>query len=191
MPYIKLMLNGQKLVVGGAERIDILSFSLIASKDSSCLSLNLSGMRRVDGRTEHLCWCQRQINFNDNLRIIALKDVVSSTPDISMISSVSSAKELLGRHRGWAESKFEPIAETPSGVLQFLVEFPSHEQQCVTDSEETLQLVTTWLGGSEYCKLLIDSITVMEDGTTQGKRWLEQILRADEWVEVSPRRLDQ
>lgn len=186
MPYFQVTLNGKELVVGGDDQADVISLSLIATKNSPSLSLDLSGIRRLeDGKVEHVSWCRAQINVNDRLKISAFKKAVPEVTKLLDSSSVTSIKELSWAQREQLESKTPEICQaTPLGAQQFNLKFSDSAEFFVRGTEETLQLVATWLGASDSGKVVVDSISVMDNGTTQGKRWLERVLLSGEWLEV-------
>ena len=171
MPYLELTLNGRRLATGGADQLDVLSLVLIANRRSTQLSLQLGGMRTLpDGRTEHLCWSRTLLQTDDQLRVAVFDKAVADQLDTQLSSSIPLAQKL----------------ETPLRTLQFDVEFSDCERFSALATEDTLQLVASWLGGREGCKVDVDSISAAEDGTTQGRRWVERIVRPGEWFEVKP-----
>ncbi len=187
MPYLDVRLNGRKLAIGGGAQLDVLSLSLIGTRDSLDLSFNLSGMRRLSGgRAEHLSWSSQQLSSDDKLRVTALEEAIPDHPMQRDAPALSSPKELLRGHQHNRGKPYcgQPVA--PSRKLSFEVQFFDSTQVSAVGTEETLQLVVTWTRTGNGCKVEVDAITVLEDGTTTGHRWVERTLRPAEWFEVKP-----
>lgn len=189
MPYLDVRLNDAELAVGGAASLDLLSLTIVGTNNSALVSLQLGGMqKRPDGETDYLCWSNRKLRGGDRLRITALQhaqpNVSVKTGSFPTIHSVqeftrnADSGDLAHMKDGSVRDIFKP---------SFEIRFSDSTIVRAAGNEETLQLVATWFKRSDSCRIEVDSVTALDDGQTRGQRWVERLLRPQEWLDLEVR----
>jgi hypothetical protein len=187
MPYLDLRLNGKKLAVGGDPQLDLLSLTVVASRDAPESSLYLGGMRTTSaGMAEQVCWSRRQLVGGDRLRVTAFSKAEADKPiDERVMRTTLGHRGLPSREEGVNTPSIN--SERAGSQLirpSFEIQFSDSTFLSVGGVEETLQLVATWPRGNDSCTIQVDSLTVLEDGTTNGQTVADRILRPSEWFEL-------
>ena len=186
MPYLEVRLNDKKISVGGGPEIDLLVLTLIASKAGPAPQLSLNGMQKIKGdKSEHIEWIRQEVKSKDRIRIVSLETAVSGTPISKSTAPIKPLEEIAKTQQ--SETDVGRVSDVPFTGFRptFEITMPnSSHLRADIGEEETLQLVLTWNIQNNECKFDVDSLTVMEDGYTKGRHWVDGKLKSKEWMEI-------
>jgi hypothetical protein len=195
MAYFEVKLNGIVLARAGAADITVLDAHVIVTA-RGVASLGVGGMRMTANAREHFGWVSQRLRSGDEVEIAYLSDGVEATaPKTSSVSEVASDVHAeLERIRAELEQHAVEVANYSPQPFQMWTKAPRPRMLKVwTNSggsvdadlgdEEQLQAVLNFVRGS--CELEVDALTVLDDGRTKGKRWIQQQLSAGDELKIS------
>lgn len=195
MAYFDVKLNGTLLVRAGAADITVLDAHVIVTA-RGVASLGVGGLRTAENVHEHLDWVSQKLLSGDQLEIVYLSDGAEATPPkaasvseagLDVLDELKKIQTELEQHREEAPlyppQQFQMWTKAPRPrVLRVWTESGGTVDADLGD-EEQLQAVLTFVRGS--CELEVDALTVLEGGSTKGKRWIQQQLSPGEKLRIS------
>jgi hypothetical protein len=193
MPYFSVQINGAPVACAGAEDVQFLSANVIIAPHGEA-SLGLHGMRLTDaGAQEHLIWQTPRVYRGARIEITYVligKATVSTswlTPSVDLEMLMAEMKEMkaeMGTHfRGKFPDGIPPLRRLPEPIVLRVSADGTSPVDAKLGDEEQLQAVLNVT--TRDCVLEVDSLTVLEGGTTKGQRWLRQQVSPGQRVEIT------
>jgi len=196
MPYFKVSHNGKMLANAGRARIDVLSAHVVVGAQGLA-SLAVGGMRATRKRQEHFEWISRSLHPGDQVHIAYVatgrgsKPVSRSATEVGNIHSIEEELERLETELGEFESRAgaDPAPAAPTWTRAQsprILRVSTSEQEAIDallGAEEQLRAVLNLT--ARGCMLEVDAVTVLQDGSANGKRWLQQELRPGQEVRIT------
>jgi hypothetical protein len=193
--YFDVKLNGSLLALAGATDIAVLDAHVIVSA-RGVASLSVGGLRTVAGTHEHISWVSQKLRSGDQVEIAyLLRGVEATAPRTTAVSEAASdVLEELKNLQAELEQRSKEARSYPSRQFQMWTRAPrprilkvwtqsGGEVDADLGTEEQLQAVLIFAGGT--CELEVDALTVAQDGTTKGRRWLQQRMDPGEQLRIS------
>jgi hypothetical protein len=196
MPYFKVMHNGKLLANAGLSTIAVLNAYVTVGPQGPAF-LGVGGMRVTKKRHEHFEWVSQSLRPGDEVSIAYVASGKSTRPiskRVHQVRDAQSIEEELRRLQAQiaefeARAPVEPPIQPPNCTRaprpRMLKVSTSRRQPIDAElgDEEQLQAVLNLTAGS--CVLEVDATTVLDDGSTKGKRWLQQELRPGQQVRIT------
>jgi len=160
-------------------------------------SLVVSGMRNTKSGQQHVEWVSEHLRPGDEICIAYLGTGRASKPVcifVTEVRDIQSVEEELRRLQTQladfeARAAAEPISKPPTWTraprprtLRVSTR-KKHSIHAHLDGEEQLQAIINMTG--RRCVLEVNAMTVQEDGSTRGKRWLQKKLRLGQQVTIT------
>jgi len=195
MPYFKVLQNKKLLANAGLSDISVLSAHVIVGPEGLA-SLGVHGMRSTKTRYEHFDWISQSLRPGDQVQIAYVasgrpsKPKSRSTREIGTAESVKA--ELAKLEAQLAEFEARAAAEPPAPRPTWTraprprtlkVSMGSRTVNAQLGDQEHLQAVLNYT--KQGCILEVDAMTVLQDGSTKGKRWLRKELRPGQQVRIT------
>jgi len=196
MPYFKVSHNGKVLANAGRASIDVLSAHVVVGAQGPA-SLAVGGMRATRKRQEHFEWISRSMHPGDQVQIAYVatgrgsRPVSRSATEVGDMHSIQEELERLEAELGEFESRAgaDPAPAAPTltrAASPRILRVSTSEQEAIDallGAEVQLQAVLSLT--ARGCVFEVAAMTVLPDGSTNGKRWLQQELRPGQEVRIT------
>jgi hypothetical protein len=166
MPTIEVSVNGKSIALAGGEGFDLLSLSVLNSKDSADAVVLLTGRRETD---EVIQWLNTRVMRGDEVTIVLrYRGAATTEPDALPSWPVQG-------NNGADQSK----SSQPS-ASSFTVRYGAHVARVSADSTGTLLVAATWKPLYGKCKLEVTRLP--EKDSDPNRCWIEFSVDFDEPV---------
>ena len=166
MPTIEVSVNGKSIALAGGEGFDLLSLSVLSSRDYADAVVLLTGRRKTD---EVIQWLNTRVMRGDEVALVLRHRGTSTTvPDALPSWPVQG-------NNGADHTK-----SSQSSASSFTVRYAAHVARVSADPTGTLMVTATWRPLYEKCKLEVTRIP--EQDSDLNKCWIEFSVDFDEPV---------
>lgn len=175
--------------VAGAKGANLIDETLVGSA-VAVPNLHVSGLiKHTSRKSEHVIWVEERIGLNESVTTIITDRDDFTTPKNRSFSDPTKIMEKIAALNNEMEDK--PIPPTPPIIfdrLYFEVQINDDENLDAPLLEyEQLQLNLYWHKLHNSARLIVASVSALEDGESDWRTWVERELKIGERVKVTVR----